>query len=118
MPQDDRHSGNVILLRVACITLLLALVEAWCLVGTHVMQLPIALEVFKDPDKLLSSHLDFLMMTMLLLGFYRVSHRSAAARRTPPGNRPVHHDEHHPYHDRLRPGGHQGVPVIVKIVLP
>ena len=49
MPQDDRHSGNVILLRVACITLLLALVEAWCLVGTHVMQLPIALEVFKDP---------------------------------------------------------------------
>ncbi len=70
MPQDDRHSGNVILLRVACITLLLALVEAWCLVGTHVIQLPIALEVFKDPDKLLSSHLDFLMMTMLLLGFY------------------------------------------------
>ena len=37
MPQDDRHSGNVILLRVACITLLLALVEAWCLVGTQAL---------------------------------------------------------------------------------
>ena len=42
MSQGDRHSGNVILLRVACITLLIALVEAWCLVGTHVMQLPTA----------------------------------------------------------------------------
>ena len=67
---DDKHAGNVILLRVACISLLIALVLAWCLVGTHAMKLPAALELFKAPDKLLSSHLDFLMMTMLLLGFY------------------------------------------------
>lgn len=70
MSQDDRHAGNVILLQVACITLLIALVEAWCLVGTHAMKIPAALEFFKFPDKLLSSHLDYLMMTMLLLGIY------------------------------------------------
>jgi hypothetical protein len=70
MVEDDRHAGNVILLRVACVSLLIALVLAWCLVGTHAMKLPAALELFKAPDKLLSAHLDFLMMTMLLLGFY------------------------------------------------
>jgi hypothetical protein len=70
MSEEDRHSGNVILLRVACISLLIALVLAWCLVATHAVKLPVALEFFKDPDKLLSAHLDFLMMTMLLLGFY------------------------------------------------
>lgn len=70
MAEDDRHAGNVILLRVACISLLIALVLAWCLVATHAIKLPIALELFKAPDKLLSAHLDFLMMTMLLLGFY------------------------------------------------
>jgi hypothetical protein len=70
MSNDDRHAGNVLLLRVACISLLIALALAWCLVGTHAMKLPAALEFFKDPDKLLSSHLDFLMMTMLLLGIY------------------------------------------------
>lgn len=70
MSIDDRHAGNVILLRVACISMLVALVLAWCLVGTHALKLPAALEFFKSPDDLLSSHLDFLMMTMLLLGFY------------------------------------------------
>jgi hypothetical protein len=70
MTGEDRHSGNVILLRVACITLLIALILAWCLVATHAVKLPMALELFKNPDKLLSAHLDFLMMTMLLLGFY------------------------------------------------
>ncbi len=70
MTEGDRHSGNVILLRVACISMLIALVLAWCLVATHAVKLPVALEIFKNPDKLLSSHLDFLMMTMLLLGFY------------------------------------------------
>ncbi len=70
MTNDDRHAGNVILLRVACISLLIALVLAWCLVATHAIKLPFALEIFKEPDKLLSAHLDFLMMTMLLLGFY------------------------------------------------
>lgn len=69
---DDRHAGNVILLRVGCITLLIALVLAWCLVGTHAMELPAALAFFRDPDALLSAHLDFLMMTMLLFSIYAI----------------------------------------------
>ena len=72
MNDTDRHAGNVILLRVATITLLIALVLAWCLVFTRALQLPFALEIFKDTDDLLSAHLDFLMMTMLLFGFYCV----------------------------------------------
>ncbi len=67
---EDKHAGNVILLRVACITLLIALVLAWCLVFSIPMKIPFFLDVFKKTDKLLSAHLDFLMMTMLLLGFY------------------------------------------------
>ena len=69
---DDRHAGNVLLLRVAMISLLIALVLAWCLVFTKGMKLPFAVELFARPDKLLSAHLDFLMMTMLLFGFYCV----------------------------------------------
>lgn len=67
---DDKHAGNVIILRTASITLLIGLVLAWCLVFTIPMKIPFFLDIFKDTDKLLSSHLDFLMMTMLLLGFY------------------------------------------------
>lgn len=66
----DKHAGNVILLRVACISLLIALVLAWCLVFTKGMKLSFFLNIFQNTDKLLSAHLDFLMMTMLLLGFY------------------------------------------------
>lgn len=67
---DDKHAGNILLLRTACITLILGLVLAWCLVGTNVMRLSAAIDLFKNPEALLSAHLDFLMMTMLLLGFY------------------------------------------------
>lgn len=69
---DDRHAGNVVLLRVACLSLLIALVLAWCLSLSLGLRLPFLLELFKDTDRLLSSHLDFLMMTMLLLGFYNL----------------------------------------------
>lgn len=70
MSADDRHAGNVILLQVACISLLIALVLAWCLVFTIPFKVQFFLDIFKNTDKLLSAHLDFLMMTMLLLGFY------------------------------------------------
>lgn len=67
---DDNHAGNVILLRTAAITLLIGLVLAWCLTFSIPMKIPFFVELFKDKEALLSSHLDFLMMTMLLLGFY------------------------------------------------
>lgn len=69
---EDRHAGNVVLLRVACISLLIALVLAWCLSLSLGMRLPFLLQTFQDTDRLLSAHLDFLMMTMLLLGFYHL----------------------------------------------
>jgi hypothetical protein len=61
---------NVILLRTGMITLLIALVLAWCLVLGKGYKLPAVVAVFANNDKLLSAHLDFLMMTMLLFGFY------------------------------------------------
>lgn len=67
--KNDEHAGNAILLIVVCISLLIALVLAWCLTLLK-MKVPIAVETFVDKEALLSSHLDFLMMTMLLLGFY------------------------------------------------
>lgn len=72
MESTDKHAGNVILLRVGMLSLLIALVLAWCLIFTRALQLEFAIEIFKQTDKLLSAHLDFLMMTMLLFGFYCV----------------------------------------------
>lgn len=66
---QDKHAGNVILLRTASITMLIALILAWLLVMSR-FKIPVVIETFESFDSLLSSHLDFLMMTMLLLGFY------------------------------------------------
>lgn len=67
---ENYHESRIILLRTACITLLMGLVLAWCLVMTRGMKIPTMLNLFPSTDNLLSGHLDFLMMTMLLLGFY------------------------------------------------
>lgn len=65
----DKHAGNVLLLRVACLSLLIGLVLAWFLTMNK-MKLPFIVATFKDSEALLSSHLDFLMMAMLLFGIY------------------------------------------------
>ena len=65
----NHDAENVLLLRVGCITLLIALVLAWCLVMSG-MEIPFVVEVFKSKKALLSAHLDFLMMTMLLVAIY------------------------------------------------
>ncbi len=67
---EEKHAGNVILLRVACITLIIGLILAWCLMATIPFKIPFFLNIFKDTDELLSAHLDFLMMSMLLFGIY------------------------------------------------
>jgi hypothetical protein len=70
MSQDPRHAGNVVLLRGACLWLLVALVLAWCLVGLS-FGLPFIKEVFPGKfSRVLQGHLDFLLMTALILGFY------------------------------------------------
>jgi hypothetical protein len=61
--------NNVILVRTAMISLLIALVLAWCLVLGKGYKFPPLVAIFTDNQKLLSAHLDYLMMTMLLLGF-------------------------------------------------
>ena len=66
---DDKHAGNVLLLRTASICILIGLVLAWCLTLNN-MKVPFVVETFKKKEALLSAHLDFLMMAMLLLGFY------------------------------------------------
>jgi len=69
MYQTSKHAGNVILLRGATLWLLTALVLAWCLVFMK-LELPFINMIFKDFDRLLQGHLDFLLMSALLLGFY------------------------------------------------
>ena len=69
MAQDSRHMGNVVLLRGASLWLLVALVLAWCLVFMKADAAFIKV-VFKDFDRLLQAHIDFLLMTALIFGFY------------------------------------------------
>jgi len=67
---DNDKAPNIILLRFAGITLLIALVLAWLLIFSLPLKMEVVTNIFKDTDRLLSSHLDYLMMTMLLLGIY------------------------------------------------
>lgn len=68
MSKDLRPTGNILLLRGAALWLIMALISAWCLVGLS-FDLPGAKEVFPGKyTRLLQAHLDFLLMTALLLG--------------------------------------------------
>jgi hypothetical protein len=70
MKQDPRHAGNVVLLRGACLWLLAALALAWCLVGLD-FGVPFVKAVFPGKfTRVLQGHIDFLLMTALILGFY------------------------------------------------
>ncbi|MEQ1531220.1 MAG: hypothetical protein ABL925_18030 [Methylococcales bacterium] len=69
MYQNSKHAGNIVLLRGATLWLLVALVLAWCLVFMK-LELPFIKMIFKDFDRLLQGHLDFLLMSALIFGFY------------------------------------------------
>lgn len=69
MNQDSRHAGNVVLLRGAILWLLMALVLAWCLVGMG-FSVPGINMIFKGYDRLIQAHIDFLLMSALIFGFY------------------------------------------------
>jgi hypothetical protein len=70
MDQDSRHAGNVILIRGAVLWLLAALVLAWCMVGMNLGMSPLKLVFQGKITRLLQAHLDFLLMSALLFGFY------------------------------------------------
>ncbi|GBG14016.1 uncharacterized protein NMK_1572 [Novimethylophilus kurashikiensis] len=68
--QDTKHAGNIVLLRGAGLWLLMALLLAWCMVGLN-FGVPGLKEIFVGKfTRLLQAHIDFLLMTALILGFY------------------------------------------------
>lgn len=68
--QDPKHSGNVVLLRGAMLWILVALVLAWCMVGLY-NKVPYLDVLFAGKfSRLLQAHIDLLLMSVLLLGFY------------------------------------------------
>lgn len=70
MHYDSLHAGNVVLLRGAAMWILAALILAWSMVGLG-YQVPLIADIFAGKfHRLLQAHLDFLLMSALLLGFY------------------------------------------------
>src|SRR5208283_5429067 len=70
MNQGSHNSPNIVLLRGAALWLLMALVLAWCLVGL-VLGVPFVKAIFLGRQtRVLQAHIDFLLMTALILGFY------------------------------------------------
>ena len=70
MQGDDKHAGNKILLQFGCLWLLAALALAWCLVGLG-FDIPPFHALFPGKyQRVLQAHLDFLIMSALILGFY------------------------------------------------
>ncbi|HUZ92117.1 MAG TPA: hypothetical protein VMU78_09490 [Methylocella sp.] len=70
MNQNPHNAPNIVLLRGAALWLLMALVLAWCMVGLS-LGVPFLKAVFLGKQtRLLQAHIDFLLMTALILGFY------------------------------------------------
>lgn len=68
--QDARHAGNIVLIRGAALWLLMALLLAWCMVGLNFGVVPVKAVFAGKFTRLLQAHIDFLLMTALILGFY------------------------------------------------
>lgn len=70
MTSHSKYAGNVVMLRGACLWILMALLLAWSLVGLY-NDIGILKEIFPgSPRRVLQAHLDFLIMSALILGFY------------------------------------------------
>lgn len=69
--QDNKQTiPNIVLLRGACLWLLMALLLAWCMVALGFNVPPFKLIFAGKFTRLLQAHIDFLLMTALILGFY------------------------------------------------
>lgn len=64
------RDGNIVLLQGAALWLLVALVLAWCMVLVRFDVAPLKVIFQGEFKRLLQAHLDFLMMSALLFGFY------------------------------------------------
>ncbi|MEX1200530.1 MAG: hypothetical protein WEB02_07060 [Methylophaga sp.] len=70
MANNTQHAGNVVLIRGACLWILVALILAWSLVGLY-NQLGFLEAIFPGKaSRVLQAHIDFLLMSALILGFY------------------------------------------------
>ncbi|MDO9282142.1 MAG: hypothetical protein Q7T88_07155 [Methylotenera sp.] len=70
MHQNDRHAGNLVLIRGACLWMLMALLLAWCMVGLNFGIVPLK-DIFAGKFiRLLQAHIDFLLMSALIFGYY------------------------------------------------
>lgn len=70
MQSNAQQDPNVVLIRGACLWLLMALLLAWCLVALNFNVPPFKLIFAGKFSRLLQAHIDFLLMTALILGFY------------------------------------------------
>lgn len=70
MQQDSKHAGNIVLIRGAALWLLMALVLAWCMVGLNFGVVPLKAIFAGKFARLLQAHIDFLIMSSLIFGFY------------------------------------------------
>ena len=68
--QDAKYAGNIVLLRGAALWIIMALILAWCMVAIN-FGIPPFKAVFAGKfTRLLQAHIDFLLMSALILGFY------------------------------------------------
>ncbi len=70
MQQTDQHAGNVVLIRGAALWILMALLLAWCMVALNFGVTPLESIFVGKFTRLLQAHIDFLLMSVLLLGYY------------------------------------------------
>jgi len=68
--KEQKHAGNIVLIRGAAMWLLMALILAWCMVGLNFGVAPLKSIFAGKFTRLLQAHIDFLLMTALILGIY------------------------------------------------
>jgi len=70
MRESADIGSNIVLLRGACVWMVLTLGLAWCLVGLGYRVAAVEALFPGAFTRLLQAHIDFLLMSALLLGFY------------------------------------------------
>lgn len=68
--QDTKHTGHLVLIRGAALWILMALLLAWCMVGLNFGISPLKALFAGKFTRLLQAHIDFLLMSALILGFH------------------------------------------------
>lgn len=70
MVQNNNNNGNIVMLRGACLWILVALILAWSLVGIY-NDIGFLKGIFPgSPKRVLQAHIDFLLMSALILGLF------------------------------------------------